>query len=123
MKENKVILFGNDSKAISRQVKTSGFIPVKSKADFVISYGGDGTLMRAEHKFPGIPKIILKGSLICKRCLSISNEEILRRMIQGRFKIDNLMKLAIKVGAKKLSAINDIIIHNEDPRHAIRYYL
>jgi len=123
MKKLRVVIFGRDSKKVSRLVKNSGFTLVKSSPDFVISYGGDGTLMQAEHKFPGTPKIILKGSPICKRCLSNSNEEILKRVTRGNFKVENLVKLEVGTGTKNLTAINDVIVHNKDPRHAIRYRL
>lgn len=123
VKRTRIILFGKESKAISRMVEAHGFVLVKFGADFIISYGGDGTLMQAEHKFPGIPKIILKRSLICKRCLPVSNDEILKRVAQNHFKVEDLIKLAVRVGAKNLIAINDIIVHNEDPRHTIRYRL
>lgn len=117
------MLFGKDCKKVSRLVKDSGFTLVKSSPDFVISYGGDGTLMQAEHKFPGTPKFVLRGSPICKRCYSISNEEALERVARGRFKIEDLMKLEVRAGRKSLVAINDVTLHNKDPRHAIRYHL
>ncbi len=123
MKKLRVILFGRDSDKISRLVRASGFVLVKSSPDFVVSYGGDGTLMQAEHKFPGIPKVILRNSLICKLCSPVNNEEILKRVIGDHFEIKDLVKLEVRAGTRRLTAINDVIVHNEDPRHAIRYHL
>src|SRR3989344_7279603 len=80
----KVILFGRNLNLIKPLIIKAGFEIVKSKPDFVISYGGDGTLMQSEHEFPGIPKIILKGSLICKKASCFTNEEILSRLQSHR---------------------------------------
>jgi len=104
-------------------VKDFGFELVETDPDFVISYGGDGTLMKSEHKFPGIPKIILCNSRICKKCPPLSNEEILKRVKDGQYSIEELWKLEAGAKDKKLIGMNDIIVHNKDIRHAIRYHL
>ncbi len=131
----KVILFGRNLNLIKPLVIKTGFEIVKSKPDFVISYGGDGTLMQSEHEFPGIPKIILKGSLICKKASCFTNEEILSRLQshrgssirsgkkikKGKFKIKSYFKLEAIAGNKKIVAVNDIVLHNNNARHAIRY--
>ena len=102
-------------------IKKLGFKTVGSRPDFVVSYGGDGTLMQSEHEFPGIPKIILKGSLICKKASCFSNEEVLKRIRDKKFKIKKYFKLDARTGRKKLLAVTDIVVHNKNPRHAIRY--
>lgn len=117
----KVILFGRNLEVIRPLIKGVGFKIVKSKPDFVISYGGDGTLMQAEERYPGIPKIILKGSLICKKASCFSNEEVLKKVKDKKFKIKEYSKLDAKTGHKKLLASTDIVVHNKNPRHAIRY--
>lgn len=118
---NKVILFGRNAEAIKPMVLEAGFKIVKKDPDFVISYGGDGTLMQSEHEFPGIPKIILKGSLICKKASCFSNEEVLKKVRDKEFKIKEYFKLEAEANRKKLLAVTDIVIHNKNPRHAIRY--
>jgi len=128
---SKVILFGRNAEMIKLMVQEAGFRIISAKGgsasggkrnpDFVISYGGDGTLMQSEHEFPGIPKIILKGSLICKKASCFSNEDILESIKKGDFNIKNYFKLEAIVENRKLLAVNDIIIHNKNPRHAIRY--
>ncbi|MEK9183610.1 MAG: hypothetical protein AAB890_00865, partial [Patescibacteria group bacterium] len=117
----KVLIFGNKKESIEKLVKKSGFQVVNESPQFVISYGGDGTLMRAEHNFPNIPKIILKDSHICKKCPPLSNEEILLKVKNGDYKIEKLLKLEAQAKGKTLIGMNDIIVHNKDPRHAIRY--
>lgn len=117
----KVILFGRNLNLIKPLIIKSGFKIVKSKPDFVISYGGDGTLMQSEHVFPGIPKIILKGSLICKKASCFTNEDVLQKIKKGNFKIKSYFKLEAIAGNKKIIAVNDIVLHNKNARHAIRY--
>jgi len=117
----KVILFGRNIEKVRQLVTDAGFKIVKSDPDFVVSYGGDGTLMQSEHEFPGIPKIILKGSLICKKASGFSNEDVLKKVRDKKFKIREYFKLGAETGHKKLLALNDIVVHNKNPRHAIRY--
>ena len=117
----KVALFGKNLETIKPLIERIGLKIVKRNPDSVISYGGDGTLMQSEHEFPGIPKIILKGSLICKKASSFSNEEVLEKIKEKRFKIKNYFKLEGRTEHKKLLAVTDIVVHNKNPRHAIRY--
>lgn len=119
----KVIIFSDSNNEAESLVKKFGFEIVQVEPDFVVSYGGDGTLMRAEHKFPGVPKIILRGSRICKKCPPFSNEEILDRIKSGSYVIEEFYKLEVSACGQNLVALNDIIVHNKDPRHALRYRL
>ena len=117
----KVIVVGQNADVIIPAVKKAGFTVVEKKPDFIVSYGGDGTLMIAEHLYPGIPKIILKGSLICKLCPPFSNEEILKRVRAEKYKIEKAWKLEARANGTTLTGLNDIVVHNTDMRHAMRY--
>ncbi|MDP3975054.1 MAG: hypothetical protein Q8P88_02085 [Candidatus Jorgensenbacteria bacterium] len=119
----KVLIYGAKSAEIGPALVKGGFEVVTETPDMVVSYGGDGTLMKAEHDFPGVPKLPLKGSRICKLCTPLSNEEVLRRVSEGAYTIEELWKLTATQGGRLLTALNDIIIHNSDARHAIRYTL
>lgn len=117
----KALIFGKNKERITPLVLRAGFSVVENDPDFVVSYGGDGTLMMAERAHPGIPVVLLKDSQICKKCSPLSNEEVLSRVVAGRYAIEHLMKLEVSAEGKILRTINDIILHNKDPRHAIRY--
>ncbi len=117
----KVIVVGQNAKVIIPLVKKSGFTIVKTKPDFIVSYGGDGTLMHAEHLYPGIPKIILKGSLVCKKASPFPNDEVLKRIRAKKYTIGKAWKLEAHANGKVLVGLNDIVIHNTDMRHAMRY--
>lgn len=119
----RVILYGKNKESIKSAVINSGFEIVDQEADFIISFGGDGTLIGSESDYPGIPKIVLKDSQICKKCSRLSNEDVLLRVRDGRYFLEETMKLEAEAKGKTILAMNDIIVHNDDPRHAIRYTL
>lgn len=119
----RAIVYGKNKESIAPLIKRAGFAIVENDPDFIISFGGDGTLMMAEHEYPGIPKVLLKDSMICKKCSPLSNEEVLARVVAGKYTIENLIKLEVTANGKTLTTINDVILHNKDPRHAIRYNL
>ncbi|MBU6414978.1 NAD(+)/NADH kinase [Patescibacteria group bacterium] len=114
-------MFGKEKDAIAPLVQKCGFEIVAEHPDVVVSYGGDGTLMQAEHQFPGIPKIILKNSLVAKKASVLSNEEVLKRVCAGQYRIEEFWKLQASFKNSAWRALNDIVVHNKNPRHAIRY--
>lgn len=116
-----VAIIGKNAESIRSLVQEAGFVVSEQDPKFVISYGGDGTLMMAEHLCPGVPKVILKDSLICKMCSAFPNEEVLRRVALGQYTVQELIKLQVEADGKKLYALNDITVHNDNPRHALRY--
>ena len=119
----RVAIFGHHKKEIEEEIKSLGFELVEENPEVVISYGGDGTLILSEFHFPSVPKLLLKSSKVCKLCEVFSNEEILQRFKNGKYTTKKLTKLEVSAHGKTLYAINDVIIHNENPRHAIRYHV
>ena len=119
----KATVVGENYEAILPLLQAAGFEIVEAGPEFVISYGGDGTLVKSEHLFPGVPKIVLKNSAVCKKCSALGNDEVLARVARREYKVEELLKLEARFGEKKLVAVNDVIVHNADPRHAIRYEL
>jgi NAD+ kinase len=120
-----VAVFGKQISLAEEMARAHGFVVVTENPDYVISHGGDGTILGSEKFFPGVPKILLKESQICKRCTQgeqvYSNEEVLRLVRAGRFVIEEERKIEARFGRDRLVALNDIVIHNIDPRHGIRY--
>ncbi len=119
----KVTVFGANKADIEPLVVSMGFDIVDSNPDFVITYGGDGTLVRSEEAFPGIPKIALRDSAVCKKCSRVSNEEVLTAIKNNAYKTEQLMKMSATAQGKTIIGMNDIIVHNADPRRGIRYTL
>ncbi|MEK9201831.1 MAG: hypothetical protein AAB944_02565, partial [Patescibacteria group bacterium] len=118
-----VAIFGTNKSTIETLVKEAGFTITERNPEIVLSFGGDGTLMRSEVAFPGVPKVALRDSSICKKCSALPNEDILRQLAKGEYTKETLFKLEARAKGKELVGLNDIIVHNKDPRHGIRYHL
>ncbi len=122
----KTAIVGHGREAVGRMLAAHGdffeLVAEGETPELVISYGGDGTLMQAEHAFPGVPKLYLKNSRIGKLAHpSKENEEILAHVASGEYQVEAVMKLEARVGDRVLAGLNDIVLHNANPRHGIRY--
>jgi NAD+ kinase len=119
----KVALFGREVDKVKDLVISKGFEIVENDPEFVVTYGGDGTVMRSEGPYPGIPKIVLKNSLICKKCSAIPNDAVLDAVIAGNYSVENVIKLQAEAKGKIIVGMNEVYVHNADPRTGIRYSL
>ena len=117
----KLLIYGKETADIKKLAKKVGFKIVDKNPEVVASYGGDGTFMKSENEFPGIPKFALKKSKICKKCADLPNEEILRKVFEGEYSVEKEIKLESIYKGKRIVGLNEIIVHNHDPRKAIRY--
>lgn len=97
------------------------FERVDADPEYVLVFGGDGTLMRAEQQFPGMPKLFLRNSRVAKLAGPHANEDILKAFFDEKFQVVEHIKLEVAVDDKKAIALNDVVIHNANPRYAIRY--
>ncbi len=88
-----------------------------------MTYGGDGTILRAEHLFPGVPKIPIKRSHTCNMCIDgLDSIDFIRKsLLEKKYSIKEFEKVEAVFGRKKLVALNDIQVHNKDPRKALRF--
>ena len=102
-----------------------GFEEVKRDPDFVLSHGGDGTLLIAERKYPGIPKLAVRNSKLCYLCENAPFELMLKSLRTGNYRYLEIPKLNANVNAKKkkhsILAFNDIIIRNKKINQALRF--
>ncbi len=121
VKLKKTFVFGENKKLIEREVKKLGFLIDRKKPDFIISYGGDGTFLKSEYLYPGVPKLILRNSQICKLCFEVENEVVLRKIKSGDFYFEKFSKLEANFKEKKILAANEIVVKNKLPQHCIRY--
>lgn len=117
----KLLIYGDKTEEIEKIAEKAGFKIVKNNPDIIASYGGDGTFMEAENKYPGILKFALKKSKICKLCQNLPIEESLRKIIAGEYIEREEIKIETVFGNTKIIGLNEIIVHNIDPRRAIRY--
>ncbi len=118
----RLLIYGNkDREEMEELAKKEGFEIVKDDPEMIASCGGDGTFMRAEKDFPGIPKFILHKSVTSKKGHDMSPEEILKNISRGRYSVNEEIKIEAFSNGKKIEGMNEIIVHNSDPRRAIRY--
>ncbi len=121
----KMTIFGKEKTEIENVARDIGFELVENEADIVASFGGDGTLMLSESKYPNILKLALRNSPICKKCSNpnIPNDEVLKKVFANDYDVEELIKLSVIANGVELFGINDVTVHNTDPRHAMRYRL
>ncbi len=102
-------------------VEQTGFQYSDRAPDFVITVGGDGTFLQAEHRYPGIPKLLVRDSRICYRCHNEPLPVLLDDIQQGRATTMAIPKLEVGHSQGCSTAINDIVLRNQHPTQAIRF--
>ncbi len=117
----KILIYGHGTEETKELAEKAGFQIVEKNPDIVASVGGDGTLMKSEKDFPGIPKFILKKSKTSKKSHNLSPEDLLKKIIKKEYKLEDEIKIEAIYKNKSIVGLNEIIVHNIDPRRAIRY--
>ena len=119
----RVIITGKESSAFLPTLKKHGFEVVKSakNADLVITYGGDGSLLGADRKYPNLPKLAIRSSEEYLKCDEHADSAVLGRVASGTHTRTMLSRLQAETGSASLSGINDIVFHNEIFTSAVRY--
>jgi NAD kinase len=96
---------------------------ISKNPDIIVAIGGDGTFLSAEQQWPGIPKFLIRDQSICNKCDWDNVDEGLKRILAGKYTTHTFSKIKAKVNGITLTAINDIVIRNDHPTHAIRFKL
>jgi NAD kinase len=117
----KIAITGRKTEEIKSILKNKKIELVTENPDFVFNHGGDGAFLFAENKYPEVPKLILRENSVCKLCDKRSNSTLINLFFKNKFEIEENIKVEAIIKGKKLTATNDITLHNGDPRHAIRY--
>ncbi len=115
----KVVYFG--TKDYSNELKD--FEIVDEDPDFIISIGGDGTLLSSERMYPEIPKIVYQESPTCVMCINLPLSIIKNKLEKNEFRMRTYPKICITVNNKEFIAINDCMIRNKNLVEAIRFNL
>ena len=117
----KILLYGKDSSSLEQLVKSLGFEIVTSSPDVVISYGGDGTLLFVEREFPSVPKLPIRNSQFCHKCPKHEDKVVLKKLLEKKLDLKEHKKLNTNASGQDLYALNDFVIRNDLPTHAIRF--
>jgi NAD+ kinase len=120
-----VVVSKHDTAYIDTIILEHGFKLDTYNPDFVICYGGDGTILSAERMYPNVPKIILKLSVQCREYdYKLSNLiNMLNRIKIGKYEIVEEMMLETTVNGKTLVGLNEIQLHTTFPIYALRFTL
>lgn len=117
----KVLLYGKNAQDLLELAHSLDLEVVSQNPQVVISYGGDGTLLSSERQFPQIPKLAIRDSKVCKKCSDHTEDQLLNALIKDRLKLQSFPKLEASLKTYKFLALNDIVIRNSTPIHAIRF--
>lgn len=118
-----VVSKSNDIKEIARVLAMFDLDIDNNRPDFVITYGGDGTVLYAERRYPGIPKITIRRSERGFKCNYAEHEleDVLIRIDSGTYKIKEEMKLETTFQGRKYLSLNEVQVHNSSPIKAVRF--
>ncbi|MCW4002494.1 MAG: NAD(+)/NADH kinase [Candidatus Bathyarchaeota archaeon] len=107
---------------LSGKIKTEyDFVPLsKMKADFVVSMGGDGTILRTSITLPKPEPPILGINMGVRGFLTEVEPknacEAVERILKGEYKIEKSAKLAVSAGGEALpDALNEVVISAGEP--------
>jgi NAD+ kinase len=119
------VVFRRDPTQIRKTLTANGFEVVDSKPDFVICFGGDGTVLFAERKFPEIPKLIIKTSRACRKYDYVLDNlcDLLAKIKAGDYQIHSEIKLEATAKGEMLVGLNEIQVHLKLPIYAVRFSL
>lgn len=111
---------------LAEKMKTPGrIVPLdKMKTDFIVTIGGDGTILRAGISTPKPEPPILAINMGVRGFLTEVEPKdaftALDKCLKGEYKIEKSNKLAISVGKKKFpDALNDVVISSGEPSKII----
>jgi NAD+ kinase len=120
-----LVIFRRDAFEIKKALTEEGFELVDENPDFVICYGGDGTVLYGERNFPGLPKLIIKTSRTC-RMYDYGLKDLcvlLSKIKDGDYQIHSEMKLEVQAKGTRLVGLNEIQVHIKLPIYAVRFLL
>lgn len=137
-KPRKVAVVGKHAQSFKRLLAGRGY-SFTEKPELVFCFGGDGTILFSETRFPGVPKVAIKHSDYCTRCNVGSPPQPLSHAkmfyctecvdkaldaLDGRVKIKEHFKLDgtayTSRGVFRDTALNEVQVHNNSPLHAVR---
>ena len=113
----------HDTSDIEASLLAHGFKIVDKKPDFIICYGGDGTVLFSERTIPEVPKLIIKTSRACRKCDYKPKDlkKVLSNIKKGNFCLHKKMKLEAEAKGKRLVGLNEIQVHLKLPIYAVRF--
>lgn len=112
-----------DKETLIEAVMRGGFEIDDEAPDFVVTYGGDGSILWAENKYPSVPKITVLGSETSKKCMYKPEDfvAVLEKIKKGNYTLKEEQKLEASFKGRKLLALNEIQVRNRSHVRALRF--
>ena len=123
--EKVLVVSRHDTSQIKDVLTAEGFKVVDGNPDFILCYGGDGTVLFSEMTYPTVPKLIIKTSPACRKCdYSLDTlKTVLSAVREGNYCLHKKIKLETEAKGRKLVGLNEIQIHPKLPTQAVRFSL
>jgi NAD+ kinase len=120
-------LISGTAQQVIKDLKSQGWKVNQGKAKFAVVLGGDGTILRAarllaKDQIP-ILGVHMGGVGFCAEIELPLLNEALAKVKKGQYRLDERTMIEASVGAKKLLALNDIVISNSGIARVIRVEL
>lgn len=123
MKVRSVMLVGEDRELVAAALERAGLEQVQSGGDLVLSHGGDGTLLRAERRYPLVTKLPVRQNRSTHACPRHDLDAVLARLMAGELVREELSRIELHIGQARFHALNDVVLRNENPALAVRFRL
>ena len=112
---------------VARDLKQQGYKVDLAKADFIITLGGDGTILRAARLVAarGTPILCvhLGGVGFLSEIELVGLKEALEQIKKKKYRLDTRTMLEVHLGGKKLIALNDVVIAKSGISRVIKFEL
>lgn len=124
-----VTLYGQEAERLRPLVEREDSLElVDDDPDVVVCFGGDGTLLAAELKWPSVPKVPLRNSRRGIRCISDPPEGVIARLAENSLIPKEHLKLECNVthaapdrADNQLLAINEFCVNKGRTNASVRY--
>lgn len=135
----RTMLFGADSGPLSTEVRKQPLLELMdpesdARPDVVICFGGDGTLLTAEQRWPGVPKAPIRNSRRGHRCIPHPPAMVIERLAKGTLCPHAFLKAECRISTAEtpphglpssplLVAMNEFNVHMGLVNSAVRFRL
>lgn len=127
----RMLLFGQNASALAPEIEQYDNLRiVQSDPEVIVCYGGDGTLLNAELKWPLLPKVPILNSSRGHRCIPHPPGEVLQGLSRRKLVANLYTKLECLLQRdgesepdQHLTALNEFSVHMKRINSAVRFQL
>lgn len=131
MSAKKIKLFGAQADTLEVIANSHDSLQLTDEnPDVVVCYGGDGTLLSAEARWPGVPKVAIRNSRRGHRMMAERAEAVLERLAKDELAAHEYMKLdcTVKFADEHLApcsetVMNECNVHMAHINSSVRFEL